>query len=359
MFGCLGWVVLLCALGWAILPKSTSDTSIIALQAHAYLLGHLLGWLPKAREPRLDQRNPRAANTSVPEVQGFVDADSFKANYMWKGPRVFRGAATKQHGFDLDCLTGSGRPVKERMAELMGDRKVRIFKDSYDDGSASFMTIAQYETLAREAEANASTTLPYPRAFPQNALGTCSPIPEERLLAYHSRLSTAFMLESKGLVFYSTNKGTTTKMHMDVSDSLFTQVYGRKKWYFVDSNYATNLQIYGHTFNLVYISGFDVHREPVPPEVPIKEVILHPGDIVYFPAMTFHAVENLDDVTLGIDQPNFDMVGSFQNHWLCALCSVLNPYMIVKAVKQLLRTGFIDGHEMYFDGDGFSSRAKN
>merc|ERR1719446_415825 len=123
--------------------------------------------------------------------------------------------------------------------------------------------------------------------------------------------SSAQMLPegAKALVFYSANMGTTTKMHMDVGDSLFTQVYGRKKWIFADPNYATTMHLYGEHMNLFYSTGIDIHYEAAPPEVPMKEVILYPGDTVYFPSMTFHAVTNLDPVTLGIDQPCMDFGG--------------------------------------------------
>jgi len=202
--------------------------------------------------------------------------------------------------------------------------------------------------------------LPYPRAFPQGALGKdCVPVPDDKLQQYHGMFSTAAMLAEggKALVFYSLNKGTTTKMHMDVGDSLFTQVYGRKKWSFVDPAYATTLQTYGENLNLFYSTGFDVHLESVPAEVPIKEVILHPGDVVYFPAMMFHAISNIDDVTLGIDQPCMDFGGAFRRHWLCTVCSLLNPWMIVKVIKQFLVTGTIKGDEIYFDKDNFAGKS--
>jgi len=302
----------------------------------------------------------RPSNGTIPEVQGFVDIETFKAKYLYQGPAVFRNAATQQHGFNLECLTGTGRPFQEEMARQMGNRRVRVFKDSYDDGSASFMTIKEYDDLAMKAKENSSMPLPYPRAFPQSALGECLPVPEEKLVQYHGMFSSAAMLPEggKALVFYSANKGTTTKMHMDVGDSLFTQVYGRKKWIFADNNYATTLQIYGENLNLFYSAGYDVHLEPAPPEVPMKEVILHPGDVVYFPAMTFHAVSNIDDVSLGIDQPCMDFGGSLRRHWLCTICSLLNPWMIVKVIKQFIMTGKINGHEVYFDDENFSSNYK-
>lgn len=303
----------------------------------------------------------RAANATVPEVQGFVDLDTFKSTYLYKGPQVFRGAATKEHGFDLECITGTGRPLEEEMARRMGDKTFRVFKDTYDDGSASFMNIKQYEELARKAEENSSLPLPYPRAVAQSALGECRPVPEEKIEQYHGMFSSAFMLPKggKALVFYSMNKGTTTQMHMDVGDSLFTQVYGRKKWIFIDPDYVTSLQSHGASLNLFYASGYDVHLEAVPPEVPFKETTLYPGDVLYFPAMTFHAISNLDDVTLGIDQASFDVGGALRRHWLCTICSLFNPWTIIKVIKQFIVTGKINGHEVYFDDDSFSANKRN
>jgi hypothetical protein len=293
-------------------------------------------------------------------VQGFVDVATFKAKYLYKGPAVFRNAATKEHGFDLECLTGTGKSLEEEMKRHMGKRKVRVFKDSYNDASATFMTIEEYAELARQAESNTSMPLPYPRAMPQSALDKCLPVPEEKLEQYHGMFSSAAMLPkgAKSLIFFSMNKGTTTKLHMDVGDSLFTQVYGRKKWLFADPEYATALQLQGESMNLFYTTGYDVHLEPAPFEVPIKEVILHPGDVVYFPAMTWHAVVNLDDITLGIDQPCMDFGGAFMRHWLCATCSFLNPFMILKVIKQFISTGKINGHEVYFDDEFFSASTK-
>lgn len=127
-----------------------------------------------------------------------------------------------------------------------------------------------------------------------------------------------------------------------------------KKWIFVEPEYATSLKILGEPLNLFYSTGYDVHLETVPPEVIIKEVIMHPGDVLYFPSFSFHAVSNLDDVTMMIDQPCMDFGGSLYRHWLCAIASLLNPWMILKVIKQVLRTGSLNGHEVYFDDEFFS-----
>jgi len=216
------------------------------------------------------------------------------------------------------------------------------------------MTIQQYRELAANAAANDSKSMPYPRAFPQNSMKSCRPMPKELVRPYRS-LVGRFMQEhlpmpDAAMLFVSYNQGTTTKMHMDVADTLFQQVAGRKRWLFVDPEYASRLKIWGDTLNLVYISGYDVHREAVPPEVPIREIILNPGDLLYFPSMTFHAVYNLDPVTVGVDLPAMDLAGAFTRHWLLTLCTMFNPWIVIRSVKMLVRDGKWSMMGLYFDG---------
>jgi len=116
------------------------------------------------------------------------------------------------------------------------------------------------------------------------------PVPTEKMKEYHSwfgsMAQTCLPEPDFSVVFMSYTEGTNTKMHIDIGNSFVTQVAGRKKWLFVDPEYTTNMQVYGDHLNLVFLAGFDVFREPVPPEVPLKEVIAYPGDIIYFPTMT-------------------------------------------------------------------------
>merc|ERR1719498_480803 len=46
----------------------------------------------------------RPYNGSIKEVQGWVDEATFHAKYLYKEPVVFRQAATKENGFNLDCI---------------------------------------------------------------------------------------------------------------------------------------------------------------------------------------------------------------------------------------------------------------
>jgi len=348
-------VVALVALGWHHLPTTIGAWDAVIW--HGSLMPHLLGLAPRERTVKYGKvpMARRESNGSITEVDGWVTVEEFREKHLWKGPAVFRQAATEKYGFDPNCLTQGGkRSVQEGLEAEMGDNKVLIFKDQYNDASAELMTIHEYRKLAEAAANNKSTVFPYPRAFPQNSMKSCRPMPNDKMFPYRSlagRLNQQYLpMPDRSLMFVSYNEGTTTKMHMDVADTLFQQVYGRKRWLFVDPEYASELKIWGDTLNLVYIAGYDVHREALPHHIPIREIILHPGDLLYFPAMTFHAVCNLDPITVGIDNPAMDLHGSFVRHWFLTLCTILNPWIVIRSIAMILRDGKWDGAGLYFDG---------
>jgi len=223
------------------------------------------------------------------------------------------------------------------------------------------MTIEEYELRVQEARANTTKPMPYARSFSQKNLGPCAKtVDHDRLKAYRSSVAFTSLdrLTDEGLsmVFYSKAEGTNTKMHMDMSDSFFTQVYGRKRWLFADPQHATQLKIYADTMNFVFISGYDVHREPLPLEVPLREVILNPGDVLYFPPMCFHAVFNLDRMTLGVDDIAMDPVGAFKRHWLLTASTIFNPRIPSFILQKLWRTGHFDAYDIWFDRYAANSR---
>lgn len=357
-----GWLLAaLCVSGWTWLPKSGGHLEII--RDHVRLSGHLLGVLPRRRVVqygKISPPAPRDSNGSITEVQGWVDKQVFRDHYLRKEPVVFRGAAMRQNGFNLECLTARG-PFLEVVESELTNKLIRIFRDEYDDASAEWMTVSEYRHRVAEAQANASLGMPYARAFPLGIFKSCKDAVDP-LGEYHSPeaslLAKAAHATSTAMVFLSLSAGTTTKMHMDVSDSFFTQVYGRKRWLFTEARYAAQLQVYADTMNLVYIAGYDVHREPVPPEITMREVTLEPGDVLYFPSMSFHAVYNLDPITMGIDEVAPDPIGALKRHWFFAAGTLLNPWVTYKTLSQVWRTGAFDGHELFFEGFSAKSRPK-
>lgn len=361
--------VLAIALGLATLPNS--EPPVDALVSHAKLLAHLFGLRGIERDGRYGMSEEvltRPPNGTLREVQGFVSKEVFREKYLWKDAVVFRGGATPEFGFDLGCLTEGVKTdadMRERLVERSGDTKFRVFTDQYNDASVEWLTMAEYIALVDDAIANGSKPMPYARAYSQSSL-TCKPVPSEQLALRRSWGGWAcarFLPEpDTSQLFVSFTQGTNTKMHMDVGDSIFTQVYGRKRWLLIDRSYATKLKIYGDHLNLVYIAGYDVHREPLPNDVYVEEVILGPGDVLYFPGMTLHSAYNLDPVTIGIDNVVIDLANGFLRHWLLTATTAFNPRIVYRILKQLWYKGGFKVTDLYFDtfgeGKGKVSQAK-
>merc|ERR1711971_993031 len=135
---------------------------LASLAFHSKFFLHMCGVLPKMRTAPDGKALPgrRASNKSVAEVQGFVDIATFQQKYSRKGPVVFRQAATKEWGFDMDCLREGGRSIDEALEQEIGDTSIRVFRDQYDDDSAEFMAISEYIRLTKAAEVNSSVPSP-------------------------------------------------------------------------------------------------------------------------------------------------------------------------------------------------------
>lgn len=347
--GCLSCLII--GICWWTLPSSLGSAETFV--AYAKLTHHLLGLSPPQRVVHIGTGSgQRKSNASVKEVQGFVEPDVFHSEYLGKEPVVFRKGATHKFGFDLECLTESGKPIQDTLSEQFGDFKLSVFADQYDDASNQKMTLDQYMELAEAAKRNISLPTPYARGFPQSAMRDCRPVDTEKLMNYRSWAGQAgrrIVPEVDNTrMFVSYTAGTLSRMHFDAGDSIFTQVYGRKKWHFIEPKYVPVMQVSAAKLNLFYYGGFDVHHEPVPAEVNIKEVVLEPGDILYFPPMTLHSVYNLDPITIGMDDAIVDFVASLRRHWLLTLSTALNPWIPVQAAKIYFQQRSFSASDLFF-----------
>jgi len=79
------------------------------------------------------------------------------------------------------------------------------------------------------------------------------------------------------------------------------------------------------------------------------EVILNPGDVLFFPSFWWHAVQNLD-ITVGMDIAIIDPVGGFQRNSLLDISTILNPIAAFNMVKSLLLTPNLGAKLIYFKG---------
>jgi len=96
-------------------------------------------------------------------------------------------------------------------------------------------------------------------------------------------------------------RGAFTKLHYDLwgSHSWNAQIVGRKEWVFIEPRYMDDVYIETRQ-NGGYVPGTDIEapdlaQYPRLGKVPYYKVVVHPGEMVYFPSLWMHQVTSLDD----------------------------------------------------------------
>lgn len=127
-----------------------------------------------------------------------------------------------------------------------------------------------------------------------------------------------------------------TKMHCHISRTNYIMLKGRKKWILFDPSESSKLipVCRSRTTNIFYdsmVDIFNIDHEKFPDVKNAKriEVIMEEGDILIFPEMWWHSVENLDEFTIGCDMPHISIIDSFKQNFDLTLFTVLN-YNLVK-----------------------------
>lgn len=121
--------------------------------------------------------------------------------------------------------------------------------------------------------------------------------------------------EFKKLFFlFMGGKGTATPIHTALPPTVFVQIQGSKKWTF----YPTNDRLFigvrpdRRTYYHSHVDPYNLND----PEYPLlkhasrKEVTIHAGDVLWFPALVWHQVENPTD-SIGVAYKFFHLQSSF------------------------------------------------
>ncbi len=137
-------------------------------------------------------------------------------------------------------------------------------------------------------------------------------------------------------------EGTATQWHCAELQNLFVQVTGKKRWLMADPAYtpcfepriSSSSQQYCHS--MVDFRDPDIERFPLYQYVPMWEVVLEPGDLLYVPPFWWHCVENLTDTTgVAIWWPN---VGpAIRGHATLAWLTVLSPQHLIRMAYERLQ----------------------
>lgn len=89
-------------------------------------------------------------------------------------------------------------------------------------------------------------------------------------------------------------KGTVTPLHYDEHSILLAQIYGRKHFKFIPPFEFRNLYVRNKFYSAVDPEHVDTQRYPDFPGVPIADVFLEPGDLLFIPVGWWHWAMSLD-----------------------------------------------------------------
>lgn len=99
--------------------------------------------------------------------------------------------------------------------------------------------------------------------------------------------------------------GTITPLHHDLSNNLFVQVYGRKRFILIPSTQVKDCYNNDFVYSDVDIFNIDYEKFPDLKRVTIIDVVLNPGETLLIPNGWLHAVQALD-TSISITFTNFN-----------------------------------------------------
>ena len=89
-------------------------------------------------------------------------------------------------------------------------------------------------------------------------------------------------------------KGTVTPLHYDEHSILLAQIYGRKHFKFIPPFEFPNLYVRNKFYSAVDPEHIDAQRYPDFLRVPVADIILEPGDLLFIPVGWWHWAKSLD-----------------------------------------------------------------
>ncbi len=145
-------------------------------------------------------------------------------------------------------------------------------------------------------------------------------------------------------IFISNSKGRTG-YHCASGGNFFLQVYGRKRWLFVNPRHTAFMYpvirkdlFYSASALDARLSSQDLARQgyPLYNLIPKYEAVLEAGDVLYSPQWWWHTVDNLSD-SIGVALRFRTDV--FANNPLYSIMAMFSPDLL-RALYEIVRTGW-------------------
>jgi lysine-specific demethylase 8 len=263
----------------------------------------------------------------IPALDASIVENNELNNYrkLLQKPVVFRGAAK-----DWDCTK---KWTLEFFEEEFGDIEVFILDtigaiDPDNPQKYEIISLRDYIGQLRNG------SLKY--------LKFSSLVQDKMKLQEDLRLDWLKKFQTKGsfgarFYMFIGGKGTITPLHNEFSAVVYVQVHGRKKWIlyapddriFLDAR--TERKFYFYTKADPKKLNDDAH--PLMKYGKQYEIILDPGDVLWFPVFAWHYVENLDD-SIGVAYKFTNVADSFRASKMLTSLYFLstNPNIFVNAL---------------------------
>lgn len=163
--------------------------------------------------------------------------------------------------------------------------------------------------------------------------------------SYFDNLNNIFDEESIHYDYFSTNKGTVTGIHSEFVSTFVIQLDGNKLWKLIDPKYSDQLIPFScSVMNDVYISMNFGWENINGCKLPVYEVILEKGDMLFVPSWWWHQVVTITDSKhIGVrciheDTPHHKLLG---NEIIYKKLSVLQK-IIQKPLSKLVDFNIMD-----------------
>jgi len=172
---------------------------------------------------------------------------------------------------------------------------------------------------------------------------------------YQQRFTEIINGESGHCLFVGSTQ-VYTRLHSDIGSSAFMMMEGRKRWVLFPPSQSMYFLPVGHLFNVAYNSRIDIFSPTILEEYPFAslikgwEVIIEPGDVLFFPSFTWHGVQNLDDITVGMDLAVYDIPYCFKRNPLLFLATGFNMKVWSRVLAGMLKGTEGSMKRVFFEG---------
>lgn len=255
-------------------------------------------------------QNGKLPELKAIELQEGEYTDPFTDPYL---PVIFRGAAKNWNAtknWDFDFFAKNYGDVEVTLINNAG-----LIKDTEQNGNV--ITFKEYIDLLKQGR---KEYLKFSRVL-EDKSELINDMDHKWLRKFRTKNARNDLF-----YFFMGGKGTITPLHDGFAHTVFIQLKGSKKWTFYKTSDRLFVGSRPRGYNYFY-SDLDLndpkhilakHAQPF-------EVIINEGDVLFFPSLIWHQVENVTD-SIGVAYKFADLSGGWKSSKMLTICMLLAKY---------------------------------